>query len=136
MRVKATVSTNKGSCLQRVDKPSHSLSVLRAGAHECQIRSAPVLVLPRLQRFSITLKRRQRAKIKIILALCQQIKALHEKSLSLLHSFHIKGPARCVRNDSIYKEFVCRLRIPVWLIPYIDTVLQKFSFFFNIFFFI
>ncbi|UDB48941.1 hypothetical protein [Bacillus safensis] len=58
--------------LQRVDKPSHSLSVLRAGAHECQIRSAPVLVLPRLQRFSITLKRRQRAKIKIILALCQQ----------------------------------------------------------------
>ncbi|PCK14461.1 hypothetical protein CEY02_21270, partial [Bacillus pumilus] len=35
---------------------------MRAGAHECQIRSAPVLVLPRLQRFSITLKRRQRAK--------------------------------------------------------------------------
>ncbi|PRO41173.1 hypothetical protein C6W18_12675 [Bacillus sp. LLTC93] len=48
------------------------MSVLRAGAHECQIRSAPVLVLPRMQRFSITLKRRQRAKIKIILALCQQ----------------------------------------------------------------
>ncbi|ABV62713.1 hypothetical protein BPUM_2043 [Bacillus pumilus SAFR-032] len=48
------------------------MSVLRAGAHECQIRSAPVLVLPILQRFSITLKRRQRAKIKIILALCQQ----------------------------------------------------------------
>ncbi|PGC61583.1 hypothetical protein COL97_15235 [Bacillus safensis] len=59
---------------QRVDKPSHSLSVLRAGAHECQIRSAKVAVLPRLQRFSITLKRRQRAKIKIILALCQQFK--------------------------------------------------------------
>ncbi len=57
---------------QRVDNPSHSVSVLRAGAHECQIRSAPVLVLPRLQGFSITLKRRQRAKIKIILALCQQ----------------------------------------------------------------
>ncbi|APJ11325.1 hypothetical protein BSL056_10300 [Bacillus safensis] len=55
---------------QRVDKPSHSLSGLRFGAHECQIRSAPVLVLPRLQRFSITLKRRQRAKI--ILALCKQ----------------------------------------------------------------
>jgi len=49
---------------QRVDKPSHSLSVLRSGAHECQIRSAPVLVLPRLQRFSITLKWRQRAKSK------------------------------------------------------------------------
>ncbi|OYN63877.1 hypothetical protein CFH85_14895 [Bacillus safensis] len=48
------------------------MSVLRTGAHECLIRSAPVLVLPRLQRFSITLKRRQRAKIKIILALCQQ----------------------------------------------------------------
>ncbi|TFV07465.1 hypothetical protein E4T85_17855 [Bacillus stratosphericus] len=48
------------------------MSVLRAGAHECQIRSAPVLVFPRLQRFSITLKRRQRAKIKFILALCRQ----------------------------------------------------------------
>ncbi|PCK13870.1 hypothetical protein CEY07_00045 [Bacillus safensis] len=48
------------------------MSGLRFGAHECQIRSAPVLALPRLQRFSITLKRRQRAKIKIILALCQQ----------------------------------------------------------------
>ncbi|AVM25909.1 hypothetical protein FZC68_14720 [Bacillus pumilus] len=48
------------------------MSGLRSGAHECQIRSAPVLVLPRLQRFSITLKRRQRAKINIILALCQQ----------------------------------------------------------------
>ncbi|APJ13199.1 hypothetical protein BSL056_05035 [Bacillus safensis] len=58
--------------VQRVDKPSHSLSALRAGAHECQIRSVPVLELPRLQRFSFTLKRRQRAKIKIILALCQQ----------------------------------------------------------------
>ncbi|RKE74590.1 hypothetical protein DFO75_1264 [Bacillus safensis] len=48
------------------------MSVLRAGAHECQIRSAPVLILPRLQRFSIMLKKRQRAKINIILALCQQ----------------------------------------------------------------
>ncbi|PRO39667.1 hypothetical protein C6W18_18275 [Bacillus sp. LLTC93] len=38
---------------QRVDKPSHSVSVLRAGAHESQIRSAPILVLP----FSITLKK-------------------------------------------------------------------------------
>ncbi|PIK25507.1 hypothetical protein CTV99_17500 [Bacillus pumilus] len=52
------------------------MSVLRAGAHECQIRSAPVLVLLRLQRFSITLKRRQRAKIKFILALCQQSETL------------------------------------------------------------
>ncbi|APJ12459.1 hypothetical protein BSL056_16535 [Bacillus safensis] len=51
------------------------MSVLCAGAHECSIRSAPVLVLPRLQRFSITLKRRQRAKIKIILALYQQLTA-------------------------------------------------------------
>ncbi|MGG2186003.1 hypothetical protein ABFY55_17710 [Bacillus altitudinis] len=32
---------------QRVDKPSHAPAVLCAGAHECQIRSAPVLVLPR-----------------------------------------------------------------------------------------
>ncbi|AVM24506.1 hypothetical protein FZC68_09190 [Bacillus pumilus] len=48
------------------------MSGLRAGTPECQIRSVPVLALPRLQRFSITLKRRQRAKINIILALCQQ----------------------------------------------------------------
>ncbi|PRS12203.1 hypothetical protein C6X95_15405 [Bacillus pumilus] len=60
---------------QLVDKPSHSLSGLCSGAHECSIRSTPVLVLPRLQRFSIMLKRRQRAKIKIILALCQQSEA-------------------------------------------------------------
>ncbi|NWF40108.1 hypothetical protein DJ474_01050 [Bacillus sp. 8A6] len=59
---------------QRVDKPSHSLSGLRSGAHEYRIRSSPVLALPRLQRFSITLKRRQSAKIHIILALCQQSK--------------------------------------------------------------
>ncbi len=58
---------------QRVDKPSHSLSCLRSSAHECQIRSALVLDLPRLQWFSITLKRRQRAKINIILARCQTI---------------------------------------------------------------
>ncbi|RST65049.1 hypothetical protein EJB14_16030 [Bacillus pumilus] len=45
------------------------MSVLCAGAHELPIRSAPVLGLPRLQRFSITLKRRKRAKIKMILAL-------------------------------------------------------------------
>ncbi|MCY7630072.1 hypothetical protein MH206_13615, partial [Bacillus altitudinis] len=68
-----------------VDKPSHSLSVLRAGAHECEIRSAPVLVLPRLQRFSITLKRRQRAKVKFILALCQQSEApFNQKGAFLL----------------------------------------------------
>ena len=65
--------------IQRVDKPSHSVSVLRAGAHECQIRSAPVLVLSRLQRFSITQKRRQRAKIKVILALCQQSEVFSTK---------------------------------------------------------
>ncbi|PRS58467.1 hypothetical protein C6X97_17860 [Bacillus pumilus] len=57
---------------QRVDKPSHSLSGLRSGTHECSIRSVSVLALSRLQRFSITLKGRQRAKIKIILSLCQQ----------------------------------------------------------------
>ena len=45
--------------LKHVDKPSHSLSGLRSGAHECQIRFTPLLALPRLQRFSITLKRRQ-----------------------------------------------------------------------------
>ncbi|QAR53388.1 hypothetical protein BAE_11490 [Bacillus aerophilus] len=74
--------------LQRVDKPSHSLSVLRAGAHECDIRSAPVLVLPRLQRFSITLKRRQRAKINNILALCQQSEACrHCKLFDLSFSY-------------------------------------------------
>ncbi|TYS26879.1 hypothetical protein FZC69_13320 [Bacillus altitudinis] len=66
------------------------MSVLRSGAHECQIRSAPVLVLPRLQRFSITLKRkrRQRAKINNILALCQQSEdPLSERS----RSFQIKS---------------------------------------------
>ncbi|MEW4098288.1 hypothetical protein [Bacillus altitudinis] len=68
---------------QRVDKPSHSLSVLRSGAHECQIRSAPVLVLPRLQRFSITLKKRQKAKIKFILALCQQSEPMTSSSAFL-----------------------------------------------------
>ncbi|QDZ95676.1 hypothetical protein FXF70_06655 [Bacillus sp. Y3] len=60
------------------------MSVLRSGAHECQIRFAPVLVLPRLQRFSITLKRRQRAKIKFILALCQQSKRNNSELLFLL----------------------------------------------------
>ncbi|MDF9417586.1 hypothetical protein EYW51_16620 [Bacillus altitudinis] len=40
------------SLLQRADKPSHSPAGLCAGAHECNIRSAPVLALPRLQRFS------------------------------------------------------------------------------------
>ncbi|WP_249704947.1 hypothetical protein [Bacillus zhangzhouensis] len=69
------------SALQRVDKPSHSLSGLRAGAHECQIRSAPVLVLPRLQGFSNTLKRRQRAKINIILVLCQQSEVPFQSAL-------------------------------------------------------
>ncbi|MBS4744091.1 hypothetical protein B9G52_10600 [Bacillus safensis] len=37
------------------------MSVLCASAHECIIRSAPVLVLPRLQKFSITLKCKQKA---------------------------------------------------------------------------
>ncbi|AVI40689.1 hypothetical protein C5Y82_06565 [Bacillus pumilus] len=60
------------------------MSVLRAGAHECQIRSAPVLVLPRIQRFSITLKRRQRAKIKIILALCQQSENLSHRGTGFI----------------------------------------------------
>ncbi|PCK11638.1 hypothetical protein CEY07_13000 [Bacillus safensis] len=41
-----------------------------------------MLVLPRLQRFSITLKRRQRAKIKIILALCQQSELFSNKEKS------------------------------------------------------
>ncbi|APJ12658.1 hypothetical protein B9G52_05400 [Bacillus safensis] len=64
------------------------MSVLRVGAHECSIRSAPMLVLPRLQRFSITLKRRQRAKIKIILALCQQSESSRNGSFSLLFFCH------------------------------------------------
>ncbi|PAK36999.1 hypothetical protein CHI04_01795 [Bacillus safensis] len=48
--------------LQRVGKPSHFLSVLRSCAHECHIFSAPVLVFPRLQRFSITLRRRKKSR--------------------------------------------------------------------------
>ncbi len=48
--------------MRREGKPSHSLSVLCASAHECIIRSAPpVLDLPRLQKFSITLKCKQKA---------------------------------------------------------------------------
>ncbi|KAB3539542.1 hypothetical protein F9231_10760 [Bacillus safensis] len=50
--------------MRREDKPSHSLSVLCASAHECIIRSAPVLVLPSLQKFSITLKCKQKAALK------------------------------------------------------------------------
>ncbi|ATH91474.1 hypothetical protein COP00_01660 [Bacillus glycinifermentans] len=45
----------ESSWFQRVDKPSHSLSGLRVGAHESNIRSAPMLGFPRLQWFSITL---------------------------------------------------------------------------------
>ncbi|APP16319.1 hypothetical protein BS467_11575 [Bacillus altitudinis] len=58
---------------QRVDKPSHSLSVLRAGAHGCQIRSAPVLVLLRAAKVFFHAEKKQRAKIKFILALCLTI---------------------------------------------------------------
>ncbi|TYS32040.1 hypothetical protein FZC65_10200 [Bacillus pumilus] len=72
MRIRKSCPVN--GQLQRVDKPSHSVSVLCAGAHQCQIRSAKVAVLPRLQRFSITLKRRQRAKIKIILAFVNNLR--------------------------------------------------------------
>ncbi|MEC2427762.1 hypothetical protein, partial [Bacillus safensis] len=56
----------------RVGKPSHSVSGLRAGAHECHIRSAPVLVLPRAAKVFYHAERRQMAKIKIILFICQQ----------------------------------------------------------------
>ncbi|OMI04025.1 hypothetical protein BTA30_08555 [Bacillus swezeyi] len=60
--------------LQRVDKPSHSLSGLRVGAHESRKErrliaqascldaavitscESPMLVFPRLQRFRVTLK--------------------------------------------------------------------------------
>ncbi|PRS60350.1 hypothetical protein C6344_00230 [Bacillus sp. GBSW19] len=77
------------------------MSVLRAGAHECQIRSAKVAVLPRLQRFSITLKRRQRAKIKTILALCQQFEEnLSSGSLFLWHK-KTAGRSRTVFLHSI-----------------------------------
>ncbi|TYS29079.1 hypothetical protein FZC69_06035 [Bacillus altitudinis] len=65
------------------------MSVLRAGAHECQIRSAPVLVLPRLQRFSTTLKRRQRDKIKFILALYHQLKEPSDESFFFILGFYI-----------------------------------------------
>ena len=44
------------------------------GAHECQIRSAPLLALPRAAKVFYHAERRQRAKIKIILALCQHLK--------------------------------------------------------------
>ncbi|PUF86697.1 hypothetical protein DAD80_14165 [Bacillus altitudinis] len=65
------------------------MSVLRAGAHECQIRSAPVLVFPRLQRFSTTLKRRQRDKIKFILSLCHQLKKPSDEGFFFILGFYI-----------------------------------------------
>jgi len=78
------------------------VSGLRSGAHECQIRSAPVLVLPRLQRFSITLKEgRQRTKIKIILALCQQSGA--EKQFSAFFLFFPLTDVRMFDNLRVVK---------------------------------
>ncbi|RST69551.1 hypothetical protein EJB14_00985 [Bacillus pumilus] len=77
------------------------MSGLRAGAHECSIRSAPVLALPRLQRFSITLKRRQRAKINIILALCQQSKT-DSIRIGLFVAYQMRSPHK------MYKLFVCK----------------------------
>ncbi|MDR4269917.1 hypothetical protein FO510_09635 [Bacillus pumilus] len=72
------------------------MSGLRASAHECSIRSAPVLALPRLQRFSITLKRRQSAKINIILALCQQYKHLPYRQVLFHYSFSFRlGEVDC-----------------------------------------
>ena len=56
---------------QRVDKPSHSVSGLRSGAHECQIRSAPVLVLPRAAKVFYQAEEDKGLKSSI-LALCQQ----------------------------------------------------------------
>ncbi|PGD47534.1 hypothetical protein COM17_00005, partial [Bacillus altitudinis] len=58
---------------------------------ECHIRFAPVLVLPRLQRFFITLKRRQRAKIKFILALCQQSETSQYRLVFLYRFFLCKA---------------------------------------------
>ncbi len=93
---------------QRVDKPSHSVSVLRFGAHECQIRSAPMLVLPRLQRFSITLKRRQRAKIKFILALCQQSeRSLYDRDLSFLCCLYFQSVFRPNKGNKLFDFFIC-----------------------------
>ncbi|ATP93701.1 hypothetical protein CSE15_06975 [Bacillus altitudinis] len=68
------------------------MSVLRAGAHECEIRSAPLLALPRLQRFSITLKRRKRAKINIILALFASSIVL---PVLLIHVAHLNRQLLC-----------------------------------------
>ncbi|OYN65821.1 hypothetical protein CFH85_11085 [Bacillus safensis] len=56
---------------------------MRAGAHEYYIRSAPVLVLPRAAKVFYHAERRQMAKIKIILAICQQF----ENPLSLDKGF-------------------------------------------------
>ncbi|MDR7247464.1 hypothetical protein J2W41_000188 [Bacillus pumilus] len=80
---------------------SHSLSGLRAGAHECSIRSAKVAALPRLQRFSITLKRRQRAKIKIILALCQQSETTNESGRFFMYS-HKRAP-----YEALFQIYTC-----------------------------
>ncbi|MBX7001280.1 hypothetical protein EX219_06780, partial [Bacillus aerophilus] len=69
-----------------------SLSVLCAGVHECEFRSAQVLALPRLQRFSITLKRRKRAKINIILALFALSIVLPDL---LIHAVHLSQQLLC-----------------------------------------
>ncbi|MCY7652993.1 hypothetical protein ABEX69_17280, partial [Bacillus safensis] len=70
-----------GSPAQRVDKPSHSVSGLRAGAHECQF--APRQCSSFLD--CKGLKRRQSAKIKIILALCQRSEPMTGSRLSWRH---------------------------------------------------
>ncbi|RFB47381.1 hypothetical protein DZB74_09390 [Bacillus sp. HMG] len=56
------------------------MSVLCFGAHDVKFAPRRCSSFLGLQRFSITLKRRQRAKIKFILALCQQSGAFVNKA--------------------------------------------------------
>ncbi|AVM23199.1 hypothetical protein FZC68_01070 [Bacillus pumilus] len=87
------------------------MSGLRAGTHECQIRSVPVLVLPILQRFSITLKRRQRAKMNIILALCQQSYLILTDEVFLISASFYSLYLLIVRYLERFKFFVQLLQI-------------------------
>ncbi|PCK11529.1 hypothetical protein CEY07_12405 [Bacillus safensis] len=61
------------------------MSVLRAGAHEYQIRSAPVLVLSRLQGFSSHAEKKTNVKKHLLIADAFFSRLLSQGSHSRLH---------------------------------------------------
>jgi len=101
---------------QRVDKPSHSVSVLRAGARECQIRSAPVLALPRAAKVFYHAEKKTKIQNKehfsplSIKKACDYhmpffIDFFFERFLDLLMLLHL------------YDEWIDRGQIPLFLTP-------------------